>query len=149
MTNHVSGKSGGRMRTRFGLGLTVVGFIIFLIGATPGLFGLDRSPVVGFVQVSVFLLGIGFICLGGAISLAALWNGTPKSIISDIGLRLVGTGYVITMGSGMADIFGFGSQSFPKIPFFGTWQLVGVLLGELVIAVGLLMMIPWQRLSAK
>lgn len=143
-----NGKSSGRTRTRLGLGLTIWGFVIFLIGAVPGLFGLDRSPVVGFVQVSVFLLGIGFICLGGVICLATLWNGTPKSIISDIGLRLVGTGYVIAMGSGMADIFGFGSQSFPKIPFFGTWQLTGVLLGEAVITIGLLMMIPWQRLTS-
>jgi len=147
MTTQINGKVGGRKRVRFGLVITVIGFIVFLIGAVPDLFGLDRSPVVGFVQVSVFLLGIGFICLGGAISLAALWNGTPKSIASDIGLRLVATGYVITMGSGMADIFGFGSQSFPKIPFFGTWQLAGTLVGELVIAIGLLMMVPWQRLS--
>jgi len=146
-TQIVNGRGSGRTRLRFGLVTTIIGFVVFLIGAVPDLFGLDRSPVVGFVQVSVFLLGIGFICLGGAISLAVLWIGIPKSIASDIGLRLVGTGYVITMGSGMADIFGFGSQSFPKIPFFGTWQLAGVLLGELVIGIGLLMMIPWQRLK--
>jgi hypothetical protein len=100
--------------------------------------------VFGFVQIAVFLVGLGIICLGGYISLAALWNGGPKSIASDIGLRLVGTGYVVAVASGMADVFGFGSQAFPAIPYFGSWQLAGVILGEAVIAAGLLLLIPWQ-----
>lgn len=134
----------GRFRLRAGLALTVIGFVIFLIGAEPGLFGLDRSPVVGFVQIAVFLIGLGIICLGGYISLAALWNGSPKSILSDIGLRLVATGYVIAVATGMADVFGFGSHNFPKIPYFGPWQVMGVIIGEIVIAVGLFLLIPWK-----
>lgn len=134
----------GRFRLRAGLSVTIIGFILFLIGAEPGLFGLDRSPVVGFVQIAVFLTGLGFICLGGYISLAALWNGGPKSILSDIGLRLIATGYVVAVASGMADVFGFGSHNFPKIPYFGAWQVVGVIIGEIVIAVGLFLLIPWK-----
>jgi len=137
-------KTNGRFRTRLGLGVTILGFIIYLLGAEPGLFGLDRSPVVGFVQIATFLVGLGFICLGGYISLAALWNRGQKSIASDIGLRLVGTGYVIAVACGMADIFGFGSNNYPKIPIFGPYQQIGVMVGEVVIAVGLLLLIPYK-----
>jgi hypothetical protein len=138
-------KSNGRIRIRIGLTATVIGFIIYLLGAEPGLFHLDRSPVVGFVQIATFLVGLGIICLGGYISLAALWNGGQKSIISDIGLRLVSTGYVISVACGMADVFGFGSNNFPKIPVFGIYQQIGFILGEVVIGVGLLMLIPYKR----
>ncbi len=137
-------KTNGRFRIRLGLGVTILGFMIFLLGAEPGLFLLDRSPVVGFVQIATFLVGLGIICLGGYISLAALWNGGPKSIASDIGLRLVSTGYVIAVACGMADIFGFGSNNYPSIPIFGIYQQIGVILGQLVIAVGLLMLIPFK-----
>lgn len=138
-------KTNGRFRIRLGLGVTILGFIIYLLGAEPGLFGLDRSPVVGFVQIATFLVGLGFICLGGYISLVALWNGGQKSIASDIGLRMVGTGYVIAVACGMADIFGFGSNNYPTIPIFGPYQQIGVMVGEVVIAVGLLLLIPYKK----
>jgi hypothetical protein len=138
-------RANGRLRIRIGLGATIFGFLIYLLGAEPGLFGLDRSPVVGFVQIATFLVGLGIICLGGYISLAALWNGGQKSIASDIGLRLVSTGYVIAVACGMADIFGFGSNNYPKIPVFGIYQQIGFILGEVVIGIGLLMLIPYKR----
>src|SRR5512137_1379191 len=128
-------KTNGRIRIRLGLGVTILGFIIYLLGAEPGLFGLDRSPVVGFVQIATFLVGLGIICLGGYISLAALWNGGQKSIASDIGLRLVSTGYVIAFACGMADIFGFGSNISPNVPVFGIFQQIGFVAGEVVIGV--------------
>lgn len=140
-------KGNGNRRIRVGLGITIAGFLVFLIGAEPGLFGIDRSPVVGFVQIAVFLVGLGIICIGGYISLAALWNGGPKSIASDIGLRLVATGYVIAVCSGMADVFGFGSHGFPNIPRFGSWQMVGVIIGEVVIGIGLLLLIPYKHIK--
>ena len=143
----IKNKLNGRFRIRFGLAVTILGFIIFLVGAEPNLFGLDRSPVIGFVQIAVFLVGLGFICLGGYISLAALWNGEHKSIIADIGQRLVATGYMISVGSGMADLFGFGSQQYPLLPRFGQWQAVGVMFGQLVVAAGFLMLIPYKKTS--
>ncbi|MFZ2095824.1 MAG: hypothetical protein WAV05_04215 [Anaerolineales bacterium] len=138
-------KTNGRLRIRIGLGATIFGFLIYLLGAEPGLFGLDRSPVVGFVQIATFLVGLGIICLGGYISLMVLWNGGQKSIASDIGLRLVGTGYVIAVACGMADIFGFGSNNYPKIPVFGIYQQIGFILGEVVIGIGLLLLIPYKK----
>ncbi len=137
--------NGRLLRIRFGLIASILGLLVFLLGAEPGLFGLDRSPVTGFVQIAVFLVGLGIICLGGFISLNTLWNGTTKTIVYDIGLRLVATGYVIAVASGMADVFGFGSQTLPAVPRFGAWQKMGVLAGQLTIAVGFLMMIPYPR----
>jgi len=132
-----------RLRIRLGLVTTIVGLVVFLIGANPGMFGLDRSPVMGFVQIAVFLVGLAIICLGGYISLNALWNGSQKSIAADIGLRLVSTGYVIAVASGMADVFGFGTHTLPNIPYFGPLQAAGVMVGEGLIAVGFLLLIPY------
>ena len=56
-----------RMRVRVGLVVALFGLLIFLVGARPSLFGMDRSPVVGFVQISVFLVGLAIICIGGYI----------------------------------------------------------------------------------
>lgn len=132
-------------RTRVGLGLAWIGLIIFAIGAKPNLFGLDRSPVVGFVQIIVFLIGLAMICLGGYIALHALWWNLERTIMSDIGSRLAATGYVFTAFAGLADIFGMGSHPFPQVPYFGPWQATGVLIGQGIIALGFLMMIPFQK----
>lgn len=134
-----------RFRIRAGLSITLIGLLVFLVGARPSLFGLDRSPVVGFVQISVFLVGLASICIGGYICLMAFWRNGDRSIPADIGIRMVTTGYVISVFCGMADVFGFGSQLRPHIPFFGPWQAAGVQMGELVIAIGFLMLIPYQR----
>jgi hypothetical protein len=130
-----------------GLSVTLVGFFVFLIGVRPSLFGLDRSPVIGFVQIAVFLIGLAVICVGGYVCLAALWANTPRSILADIGLRLVSTGYVIAVFAGMADVFGFGSQLFPALPYFGPWQARGVEAGEAVIAIGFLLLLPLHRIA--
>lgn len=136
-----------RFRIRLGLLFTVVGLLVFLLGAAPQIYGLDRSPVIGFVQIAVFLIGLGLICLGGYFSLNALWSGKEKSILADIGLRLVATGYVIAVATGMADVFGLGTQPLPGVPLFGPWQEIGVLIGEVMIAVGFLLMIPYQQIE--
>ena len=136
------------MRIRVGLILTLIGFLFFLIGARPDIFGLDRSPVIGFVQIAVFLVGLALMCLGGYVSLLALWKGLVTSIAADIGLRLVATGYVITVFTGMADIFGFGSHPFPIVPYFGPYQALGVFSGEIIIAVGFLMLVPYSHIRA-
>jgi hypothetical protein len=137
------------LRIRIGLVITILGLIVYVLGADPGLFNLDRSPVTGFVQIAVFLVGLAVMCMGGYITLNALWNGTQKSIAADIGLRLVSTGYVFTVGCGMADIFGFGNHPFPNIPYFGPWQAVGVIIGEAIIAAGFFMLNPYPRRGNK
>jgi hypothetical protein len=137
-----------RLRIRTGLSLTLIGLLVFLLGARPGLFGADRSPVVGFVQISVFLVGLAAICIGGYISMMAFWRNGDRTIPADIGTRLVTTGYVIAVFTGMADVFGFGTQLRPSVPFFGPWQATGVQIGEAVIAIGFLLLLPY-RLSKR
>ncbi|HEX9617888.1 MAG TPA: hypothetical protein VGA03_10770 [Anaerolineales bacterium] len=144
MTKTIPRPANGRFRVRVGLILTFLGFILFLIGAVPGLFGLDRSTIIGLVQIGVFLIGLAAMCIGGYICMNGLWNNVPKTIQADIGLRLVSTGYVIAAVSGMADVFGFGSQLLPEIPYFGHWQMRGVIVGEAVIALGFLLLIPYR-----
>lgn len=131
-------------RVRISYAITLLGLMIFAIGAKPELFGWDRSPVVGFVQIVFFLLGLAIICLGGYMGLIILWWGYERTIVSEIGARLVGTGYIIAVFAGMADIFGMGSQPFPHVPYFGPWQASGVLIGQGVIALGFILLIPFH-----
>lgn len=131
-----------RRRARIGLWLTLFGFIVFVIGARPSMLGIDRSPIIGFVQIAVFLIGLALICIGGFISLTSLWRENPTSIAADIGLRMVATGYVVAVFAGMADIFGFGSHPLPTLPFFGEWQARGVVIGQLFIAIGFGLLLP-------
>ncbi len=142
-------KGPSRLRLRVGLITTLVGLFIFTVGAKPGWFGWDRSAGVGFVQISFFLFGLAVISLGGYVGISALWAGSQRTIIADIGARLVATGFVISIFAGMADVFGMGSQSPPQIPYFGPWQATGVLIGQAVIAVGFLMFIPYPMHHAK
>jgi len=138
-----------RRRVRTGLVITLIGFVIFLIGARPAVFGLDRSTVIGFVQIAVYTVGLALICLGGYISLMAVWKGKETSIAAEIGTRLVSTGYVVAVFSSMADIFGLGSHLLPNIPYFGPMQAAGVVIGESVIIIGFLLLIPQPRTDKK
>lgn len=136
-------------RLRLGIGLSILGFLLFLLGAKPEWFGLDRSPVVGFVQIGVFLVGLALISLGGYLGLLTFWRNGSRTILSDIGSRLVATGYVVATFAGLADVFGFGTQTGPRVLLFGPWQSIGVQVGEAIIAVGFLLMIPFRRKSAE
>lgn len=132
------------LRVRFSLICVSVGLLIFVIGAKPRWFGWDRAPVVGFVQIITLLIGLAFICIGGYVGLSALWGGEQRSIVADIGSRLIGTGYVIAVFAGMADVFGMGAQTLPENPYFGPLQATGLLIGQFLIAIGFLMLIPYR-----
>lgn len=132
-------------RIRMSIIITLIGLFVFTVGAKPALFGWDLSPVVGFVQIVVFLIGLAIICVGGYLGMHALWWGLERTIFSDIGPRLVATGYIFSVFSGLADIVGMGSHSFPQIPYFGPWQATGVLIGQGIIALGFVMMIPFKH----
>jgi hypothetical protein len=135
-------------RVRFGLVITLIGLLLFLIGTRPSIFGLDRSPVIGFVQIAVMLVGLAVIDIGGFICLMALWKDETPSILADFGLRFVATGYVIAVFSGMADFFGLGSHAVFR-PFFGDWQAFGVQIGQVLMGLGFLGMIPYHKMFKK
>ncbi len=132
------------LRVRFSLTCVGAGLLIFVIGAKPNWFGWSTIPEVGFIQVAVFLIGLGLICIGGFIGISALWGREQRSILADFGSRLIGTGYVISAFAGMADIFGMGAQTLPDTPYFGPLQASGVLIGQFVVAIGFLMFIPYH-----
>jgi hypothetical protein len=132
------------LRVRFSLTCVGLGVLIFVIGAKPNWFGWSTLPEVGFIQIAVFLVGLGLICLAGFIGLSALWGREQRSILADFGSRLIGTGYVIALFAGMADVFGLGAQTLPDTPYFGPLQAVGVLIGQFMIAAGFLMFIPYH-----
>jgi hypothetical protein len=137
------------LRVRFSLISVGLGLFVFSIGAKPNWFDWNRADVVGFVQIAVLLAGLGLICIGGYVGLTALWGKEQRSIVADIGSRLIGTGYVIAIFAGMADLFGMGAQTLPENPYFGPLQATGLLIGESVIAIGFLMLIPYQLQSNK
>lgn len=134
-----------RDRVRLGLIVTFLGLFVFILGAKPSWLGLDYTPVIGFAQICIFMMGLAIICLGGYIGLTGIWAGEEKSIAADIGLRLVATGYVIAIYSGLADVFGMSIKDNPLGPFFGPWQQTGIQIGMVVIAIGMMMVIPWRR----
>jgi len=144
-TSQAEISSPSTLSVRFGLFITLLGYLLFTIGAKPEWFDLDRSPVVGFVQIAIFIVGLGIICLGGYVGLIALWANEERSIAADIGLRLVATGYVLSVFTGMADLFGMGTQPLPGVPFFGPLQALGMEIGQAVIAFGFLITIPYKQ----
>jgi len=130
-------------RIQIGLAIAVGGFFIFLVGAKPELFLLDRSPVIGFIQIGVMLFGLGLISLGGYQCLSGLWRDKPLSIAAELGVRFIGTGLVVAIFSGLADIIGLGSHPTPDyVPYFGEWQARGIQIAEGFIAIGMLLMLP-------
>ena len=132
------------LRVRFSLICVGIGLLIFVIGAKPNWFGWSTIPEVGFFQIAVFLVGLALICIGGFIGISALWGKEQRSILADFGSRLIGTGYVIAVFAGMADIFGMGAQTLPDVPYFGPLQASGILIGQFVIVAGFLMFIPYH-----
>ena len=134
-----------RPRLQTGLYTTLAGLFIFTMGAKPEWYGADRSPVVGFVQIAVFLIGLAIICIGGYVGLNALWGNDERTIAADIGFRLVATGYVLSFFTGMADVFGMGTQPLPGVPFFGPLQSIGMEIGQGLILFGFLITIPRKK----
>jgi hypothetical protein len=133
-----------RRRVAVGLITTIIGFILFLLGARPALFGMDISPVVGFVQITVFTVGLTIMCGGGYATLTGLWKKRTLSILAEVGIRVVATGYVIAFFCGLADYFGFTRQHYPASPNFGPLQSGGFILGQIIIAIGFILLIPFN-----
>ena len=121
-----------RRRIELGLLGTFIGFLLVVLGAKPEFFGMDRSPVIGFIQTATFLVGLGVIGLSGYFCLMSFWPKGYTTITADFGIRLLATGWLIAVFSGMADVFGFGSHPMTGLVFFGRLQAMGVEIAEMV-----------------
>jgi hypothetical protein len=124
----------------------LLGLFLFLLGVHPGLFGLDRSYVIGYLQTIVFLLGLGLVVLS-TYAMETLMRPTdqPLSIREDIGVRLAATGYVFFAVSSASDLIGLGSHPPPGPPHMGILQSIGLFAGSLITVLGLVMYIPGSR----
>ena len=148
MNNHqTNNTSRATLQVVLGIILSCLGMGLFLIGVSPAAFGVDRSPMLGTIQIAFLGVGLGLFSLGSCLSLLWLWKGRQLSISADFGWRLVATGYVVALWTGMADIWGFGTSEVSKTLCFGPWQERGVIFGEILIGVGLLLLVPWKKSS--
>jgi hypothetical protein len=138
-----------KLRRRAGFLIAALGFLIVLLGADPTIYGLRDSQPIGLLQIGVFTFGLLLLCWGGTLAIHSLWKREEKTILAELGLRVMSTGFIIAMVTGLADLFGLGTRPLPYQSFFGHWQARGVILGELVIIIGLLMMIPYPSPSPK
>ncbi|NIS80541.1 MAG: hypothetical protein GTO14_10135 [Anaerolineales bacterium] len=121
--------------------LVLLGLIIFMIGVEPDLIGMDRSPVVGFVQVYVWLIGLAVLLIGAYATVRVVRNNRPTSLRADIGLRLIATGYVVAAAASLADFIGLGAQRMPFV-YFGPIQVIGLATGVFVSLLGVILYWP-------
>ncbi len=124
--------------------LVLVGLFIFILGVYPDILGLDRSPVVGFVQIGVWLAGLALLMLAATLTVRVVRNSLPSSLLSDIGLRLIATGYVFALTASLADFLGIGAHRLPDI-YFGPLQVTGLAAGVLVSLLGLILYWPRKQ----
>ena len=133
-----------KFRARLGLTLLMTGFIIFLIGAKPEIFELNRGTAIGFLQIIVMLLGLGLVTWGGCLTLFAFWRNGERPLLADFGTRTCATGFVICFFTALADAFGFGTNPMPNV-FLGKLQTNGLMIGMGIIGIGFLMMLRYKR----
>lgn len=141
---NVNGFTYPRIRTQLGLTLSFFGFTILIFGLKPEVFGLSSSLSVGFAQILTFLVGLGVLIWGATIVLSAFWPKGEQSLLADFGLRVIATGYMICVFTGLADAFGFGTNPLPDV-FMGALQRQGVIIGMGVVLIGFLMMIRYKK----
>ena len=121
----------------------LIGVLIFIIGVYPDIVGSDRSDVIGFVQIGVWLFGMAILLIAAYATIYVVRNGRPMSLRADIGVRLIATGYVVVAVASLADFIGVGAQRMPAIAF-GPVQVVGLVIGVLLSLVGVLLY--WPRI---
>src|SRR3989304_935782 len=96
--------------------LVLLGLFVFMLGINPGMIGMDYSPVVGFVQIGVWLTGLALLLLGATLT----GRGVRPSF---------------------ADFRGTGPHRLPDI-YFGPLQVFGLALGVVVSLLGVILYWP-------
>jgi hypothetical protein len=129
---------------RIWLTFVLIGILLFAIGVYPDLIGMDRSPVVGFVQVGVWLFGLALFLIAAYAAIRVFRNSRPLSLRAEIGERMIATGYVVAAAASMADFIGLGSDTIPELTF-GPLQVIGLTVGVVTCVVGIILYWPWKR----
>jgi hypothetical protein len=128
-------------RARRWMTVVFVSLLVFLIGIQPDLIGMNRSQTVGFVQIGVWLVGLAFLLLGAYATVRVVRNGKPTSLLADIGIRLIATGYVVAAVASLADFIGVGAQRMPLVSF-GPIQVIGLVTGAILSTLGVILYWP-------
>ena len=121
--------------------IVFLGLFFFVIGLDPDIIGMDRSPVVGFIQVGVWLTGLAMIVFGAYAAIRIIRNGMRLTLRSEIGERLIATGYVVAAAASLADFIGIGSHRIPEL-IFGPLQVLGLIVGLVTCLVGVILYWP-------
>jgi len=121
--------------------LVVLGLLVFIVGINPDLIGMNRSRVIGFIQMGVWLSGLGAVLLGAFLTVRVVRNGRPMSLRAEVGTRLIATGYVISAAASLADFLAIGSHRLPWV-YLGPLQVAGLAGGVLLSLLGVLLYWP-------
>ncbi|MBN1265802.1 MAG: hypothetical protein JXA25_09935 [Anaerolineales bacterium] len=131
-------------RIRTWMLVSLLGLIFFLIGINPGLFELNRSQVIGFLQIGLWCTGLSLFMLGAYSMIRIYRNGLSNTLLSDVGVRLASTGLVLAIAASYADFLGIGSHS-RSVLLFGPLQVIGLTVGIIISLIGLVLYWPWKR----
>lgn len=122
-----------------GILCTTSGGITLFLGLFPGAVDADRTAGIGLIQILIILFGIVLLILGAYITVYALIHRSqPRNLVRDIGTRTGITGILFASAAIMADLFGFGSHTGEEGVLMGWLQALGVLIGFLISAIGVL-----------
>jgi hypothetical protein len=122
----------------------LIGLMFFLIGINPGMFNLDRSEAVGFLQIGLWCTGLSMFLLSLYFVIRIYRNGCQPSLLADVGVRLAATGLVLSVSASYADYLGIGSHTRDMLSF-GPLQVIGLTAGILISLIGLALYWPWKK----
>ncbi|MCS6836868.1 MAG: hypothetical protein NZ750_12740 [Anaerolineae bacterium] len=125
-----------------GIAIGALGVVLALMGLFPGLTGVQPTPGIGIVQVTMLLTGYGLLLMGGLIYAKSMFYlGQAPNLWQQIGTRLALTGWIFAALSGFADLFNFGSHLRTETSdiFFGQLQGLGLIASFGVAAFGVLL----------
>ncbi|HVO43390.1 MAG TPA: hypothetical protein VMT34_12235 [Aggregatilineales bacterium] len=128
--------------TQLGIAVAFLGLVIAIIGLFPSLTGVEASPGIGILQITVILVGFSMLVLGAFIYVkSAYYPGVKHNLAQEICIRLSMTGLVIAAASGWADVLGFGSHppGTNQRPFLGILQTAGVVGGFVIASLGVVL----------
>ena len=124
------------------LGLALFGLLAVGLALAADAMGFDTTPGFGLVQILSLLGGITSLTISAYLFLnRRRVRGSEIPLLADVGIRLSMSGLLACYVSGLADLVGVGTHRGAEFqrPFLGPLQLIGLLIGLLFVALGLLL----------
>ena len=122
--------------------LALIGAPFILLSVGADLLRLDLTPGFGLVQIAGVLIGVTLLVAAGYLFLAQPRTpGQNIPLLADVGLRMGLTGLLACYVSGLADAVGVGTHGGARYerPVFGHLQMIGLAVGLVITAAGLLL----------